>query len=158
MLALSTAIILVFVYLFGLSLRHLEKLPTLYKRLVLGLTFGTFGLVNVMTTTTIVPGLVIDGRNAFVIVASVFGGWVSGAVATVMILAYRVFVIGGMGAWPAALNLVPIIWIGVYWYKRDSVPTALQWLYLGCWCWRQFGHCFQLMLPVSLASLSCRLA
>lgn len=130
-LAQTLGVILGFAFLFGLCLPHIKQTPRLYQNVLLGIIFGLFGLYTLAQSFFVAPDLVFDLRNALIIVASVYGGVISAGIAAVFMMLYRYFVVGGDFALSAVFGILPIIWFGVYWYRRNSSPKWWQWMLLG---------------------------
>lgn len=67
-------------------------------KLIFGLVFGTTAVLAMMTSWTLRPGVVFDGRSVVVGLAGAFGGPLTGSIAAVLACGYRLWM-GGSGAW-----------------------------------------------------------
>src|SRR5579859_1821391 len=117
----------------ALAVFALVALPWLYKPLFrfgkdsiaagLGLIFGSVVAIGMMDPTVIAPGVFIDGRSPLMALAGFVGGPVTAAVATVIAVAYRIW-LGGLGVWVGVANvsLAGAIGVGVRWMalQRDG--------------------------------------
>lgn len=112
--------------LFSESLRRFEGL-------LVGLTYGTVGILTMNAPFSPVDGINLDGRAAFVAIAGIFGGTTGATIAGAACIAYRLH-LGGSGV-PVGIIGVFIaagvgVWIRSYLKKRHLQPGPL--ILLGC--------------------------
>ncbi|HEY1719620.1 MAG TPA: PAS domain-containing protein [Magnetospirillaceae bacterium] len=74
-----------------------DRESRLRDSLAIGLIFGCAALVAMRFTIEIGSGIIIDTRNVFILIGSLFGGPIGAGIATVMTAAYRL-TMGGIGA------------------------------------------------------------
>lgn len=87
------------------------------RALVLGTTCAVGGVFSMLAPVMLSPGVVVDGRATFVVVASFFGGPVAGMLTGAAVAAMR-FDIGGVGAWPAMLTIAILVAAGAIVHLR----------------------------------------
>lgn len=127
----NVSLIFSLVFIFGLFLPRLVQLPRRVYQVIFGSIFGLFGILNLMLAVTLEPGILVDLRSPFVVVAGVFSGAVGAFLAAGLIALYRLFVMGGVGALPAAASLLTVALVGIWWFRRCRMPSPLTWLLLG---------------------------
>lgn len=127
----NSLVILSFVFLFGMFLPRLNRLPHYVRNAIFGVMFGAFGIMNMISPFRLASGIIIDIRNPFIAVAGVYGGGIAATVSAAMIGAYRWFVIGGAGAPSGTVAIFFSIFVGVYWYYRRQQPQSYNWLLMG---------------------------
>ncbi|MHB1372904.1 MAG: EAL domain-containing protein [Thauera sp.] len=91
----TAALLLALSLLHGFSIRFLDGRPRL-TQLASGLIFGSVCLVGMTIPIHFAPGVIVDGRSVLLSMAALFGGPVTGLIAGVMAVAYRVW-LGGAG-------------------------------------------------------------
>lgn len=112
-------------FMFGLSINVLERYRSQYSNIILGVTFGMFGIFNMILGVEIVPGVVVDLRNPIVLVVGIYGGSVSAFISAFVIALYRIIVIGGVGAFPAVLSIFSVALFVSVLRRRFKRPTIL---------------------------------
>ncbi len=91
----TAALLLALSLLHGFSIRFLGGRPRL-AQLASGLIFGVTSLVGMMIPIHLAPGVIVDGRSVLLSMAALFGGPVTGLIAGVLAVAYRIW-LGGAG-------------------------------------------------------------
>ncbi len=89
--------------------RRLAIKPDRHDRILLGIGFGLAGIVVMLVSVEVADGILIDGRNVAVAIASLFGGLWTGALAAVCIGGTRLL-LGGDGAAFGALSTL-LAWL-----------------------------------------------
>ncbi|WP_295814559.1 diguanylate cyclase [uncultured Nitratireductor sp.] len=79
---------------------------------LIALVFAGGAVGSMSLPVQVAPGIIFDLRNAFVILAMSFGGWLTVGVTTVAAVAFRLW-IGGAGAAAGAVGIVMCAAIGV---------------------------------------------
>lgn len=74
-LAMSETLLILFAltFIFKQGMYRLDAYSLKVKQVTIGIIFGLFGIVNLMMSITLAPGLIIDLRNPVVLVAGIFG-------------------------------------------------------------------------------------
>jgi PAS domain S-box-containing protein len=98
------ALLIVFAGLYGFLLERLSKASRWLRQAVLGLAFALFALGCMQVRIDIAPGVIVDQRNAVVILAGAFGGPLSALIAAAVAGAYRAY-LGGSGIYGGLLGL-----------------------------------------------------
>ena len=114
--------------------RRLAIQPDRRYRILLGLGFGLAGIGVMLVSVEVADGILIDGRNVAIAVASLFAGPGAAALAAVCIGGTRML-LGGDGAIFGALQAL-LVWLGCLAYLRylpiDRIrPPAGRLLLLG---------------------------
>lgn len=112
-----------------LMLRFRQK--DLGYHIALGLTFGSGGVIGMMTPMNLMPGIFFDGRIIVLSVAALFGGPVTALISAAMCAGYRAWV-GGGGAWVGVATVVESAALGTVFYflrrrTKGFIPTAWMW-------------------------------
>lgn len=79
--------------------------PKRVSGVLLGILFGGFAVLSMLTAFVYQPGVVFDARSIVLFLAGLFGGGVAGAVAMVMAGIYRAL-LGGPGIWAGLATIV----------------------------------------------------
>jgi PAS domain S-box-containing protein len=120
-----------FVFVISLYLDRISHLPSSRFGVVVGLSFGLFGVLNLVFAVEIIPGVVVDVRSPFIIVSGFMGG-PPGVLTTAGILAlWRFFGIGGMGAVPGTIAILANIPLGYAAYRWRGTYQRAQLVGLG---------------------------
>lgn len=111
--------------------------PFQWKGKVLqGLLFGGAALIGMHYPFVLTEGIIFDGRSVVISMAAAFFGPVSGAIAAILALFYRYFVVGGSGVLTGLLVIVSAFLIGWAFfsyrkYKKLKKYSLIQLYLLG---------------------------
>jgi PAS domain S-box-containing protein len=112
---------------YGLLFRVLERSRTLGRQVLLGLFFGLFAVSCMHVKIPVHEGVIVDQRNAMVVLSGAFGGPLSAVVSAAMAGLYR-YHLGGGGVFAGAVGvcLSALAGIGVYQLRNriDTLPKA----------------------------------
>jgi len=92
---------------FSAIISHASR-SVLSIKIGLGMVLGGASVVTMLEPLTLGDGLIFDVRYAPIVLASAFGGWLSAVIATVMAIAFRLFV-GGAGVYAGILGLLLVM-------------------------------------------------
>lgn len=101
----NLAIFIALVALYGSLIAHIEKLSALYRQLIFGVIFGVFAIGCMFAKIPVVDGVIVDQRNAVIILSGAFGGPVSALLSALFAGAYRAY-LGGAGAFSGVVSVV----------------------------------------------------
>lgn len=93
----NLAIFIALVAIYGSIIAHIETLPGLRRQLILGLIFGFFAIGCMFAKIPVVEGVIVDQRNAVIILSGTFGGPVSALLSALCAGVFRAY-LGGAGA------------------------------------------------------------
>lgn len=91
----NLAIFIVFVTLYG-YVKRLEIQRAWIKPILVGLLFGITTLLCMRVRIHVAEGVIVDQRNAIIVLSTLFGGLPAGIVTLVMAASYRAY-LGGIG-------------------------------------------------------------
>lgn len=112
--------------IYSFIIRHFD-IKSLRYQLLSGLLFGAVAVIGMMSSVTVSPGIVFDGRSIVLAVAGLIGGPITAAVAVMIALAYRINM-GGAGMIMGVLVIVESALIGtLVFYLRKRYHQASQW-------------------------------
>ena len=97
----------------------LNRMTSPVRAFIEGILFGLFGLVAMLTPVTIAPGVYLDGRDIMLAVGAAFGGWTTGAVATLIVTVFRVE-LGGVGVLPGVGSAITSALLGALLFWRSG--------------------------------------
>lgn len=102
--------------------------------IIQGVLFGIVAIVGMMRPLVFSEGLIFDGRSVVLSLAALFFGPVSGIIAGIMALAFRLYQ-GGFGVLPGSLVIFFSVLIGSIYYEYikivDKKIKLMQLLYFG---------------------------
>jgi len=119
-LVVNTLIVFGFMFIFSLYYPILQTRREETRHVLIGLSFGLFGIVNMLLTVELITGVVVDVRAPFVIAGGIAGGLPGALIAGTMIAVWRGFVMGGLGATGGSLGMLATIPLGWAAYMRKS--------------------------------------
>ena len=95
------------------------------NRVLSGLLFGAVAVIAMMNPLVFSPGLIFDGRSIVISIAGFIGGWATALVASLLSMAYRVW-LGGPGAimGVSVITLSAIIGVAFHRLCRGRVDAA----------------------------------
>jgi PAS domain S-box-containing protein len=99
-----------------------------------GVLFGAFVLLGMYNSVEFHPGVIFDGRSIILSVAGLFGGPVTGLVAMLMALSYRIW-LGGAGVVMGAAVIVEAALAGIVFHylsvRYRKVPNWILYMLMG---------------------------
>jgi PAS domain S-box-containing protein len=93
---LAIFIVLIAIYSYMNSLFNNRR--SIPRQLFIGVSFGLIAIICMQVKIHVYEGVVVDQRNAIVILAGAFGGPISGIITAIFAGVYRIH-LGGMGMW-----------------------------------------------------------
>lgn len=127
----NTLLVLGFVFFFSIYFERLQTLPKLASQVIIGISFGIFGLINLLLAVEIAPGVVVDVRSPFIIIAGFMGGLPGTITAAILLGFWRYFVTSGTGALPGTLAILGNIPLGYLAYRWRGHRWRVRLLLLG---------------------------
>ena len=121
------AVILLFSYMFR------KKNEQTRHFVLMGVTCGLGATISMLDPIVIQQGVQVDGRNLFIGLAAVVGGYIGVAIAAAVAVVARVL-IGGAGVFVGIIAILSCAVIGVIWVYLDKLgyfSKKRRWLYLG---------------------------
>jgi PAS domain S-box-containing protein len=99
----------------------------LYQRsIVMGLVFGLTVIVCMQVKIPVHEGVVVDQRNAIIILAGAFGGPLAGLISAVIAAAYRIY-LGGAGVLGGCVGITLSLIAGyISFFNRARIDTPLK--------------------------------
>ncbi len=103
--------------------------PTVRRQLLLGVFFGLVALGSMYVKIPVTEGVIVDQRNAIIVLSGAFGGPFSALTSAAIAGAFRMY-LGGSGAMAGVFGvaLSAMVGAGLYymrWYKTDVVTLAV---------------------------------
>ncbi|MDP2365717.1 MAG: PAS domain S-box protein, partial [Ignavibacteria bacterium] len=95
----------------------------LISKVLQGLLFGVTAIVGMLNPFVLTEGIIFDGRSIVISLSTLFFGPVSGAIAAIMAVAFRLH-IGGGGTLMGTLVILSSFFIGFYFYLRKQKFSA----------------------------------
>lgn len=93
-----------------------------------GILFGLTALLAMMTPFHFGPGIIYDGRTIVIGIATLFGGPLTGGIASVIAASYRIFIVGGTGYLAGVLSILEAFIIGAIFYRiRKHTKPSQDW-------------------------------
>ncbi len=99
-------------------LSRLRFRDEVWPRLLSGLLFGGVAVAGMATPFQLQPGVIYDGRSIILVLAGLFGGTLSAAVAAALAASYRA-VLGGAGVWAGLASIIGPALLGLA-FRRAS--------------------------------------
>ncbi len=123
----NLAIFIVLVAVYGALNGFLEKRHHSLRQIVMGLAFGLSAIGCMNVKIPVYQGVIVDQRNAVVILSGAFGGPLSALLSALMAGSYRVY-LGGGGVLGGCVGLGLAALCGTALYKMrkkiDTIPKA----------------------------------
>ena len=91
----------------------------LISKIFQGLLFGATAIVGMLNPFVLTEGIIFDGRSIVISLCTLFFGPVSGVIAAIMAIAFRLH-IGGSGATMGTLVILSSFFIGLFFYLRNK--------------------------------------
>ncbi|MGV8080923.1 MAG: PAS domain S-box protein [Syntrophales bacterium] len=123
----NAALLLTIAYLFDVSAAHWKTERQSFRLASFGIIIGAVGIVVMMTSWTLMPGLIFDTRSVLLSISGLFFGFVPTVVAMAMTAALRIYQ-GGPGAIMGVSVIIATGAIGILWRKkRLSALAGMSW-------------------------------
>ncbi len=115
---LAIFIVLIAVYGYLNSLFNSRK--SILRQTLVGVSFGVIAIICMQVKIPVYEGVVVDQRNAIVVLGGAFGGPLSGVIIAIFAGAYRIH-LGGMGIWGGCfgLSLAALAGIVIHCQRRN---------------------------------------
>ncbi len=96
----------------------------LLRQITLGLVFGTAAIICMQVKIPVYEGVVVDQRNAVVILSGTFGGPLASLISAIFAGTYRIY-LGGSGVFGGCLGISLSAIAGIVcYYKRNKINTV----------------------------------
>jgi len=112
---LNTTLLISVSIITGMLFNKFEK-SNLWSNILYGILLGSVGIILVLNTVKLSPGLIFDTRSILVSVSALFFGALPTAIVVVIVGVCRIL-IGGPGTLPGILVLISSAVLGVLWNK-----------------------------------------
>ena len=119
----NIAILISFTLIYDLLWEKNGRFSKIIYKIFIGIVIGAIGIVLMLSTWEMVPGLVFDTRTVLLVNAGLFFGPVATIVAILIDIAFRAFQ-GGPGVWMGILTIISSGLIGLIWKKMALILTA----------------------------------
>ncbi len=100
----NLAIFIVLIAFYGFFISYFGESFSYKRQLTSGFCFGLFAIVCMHVKIPVAEGVIVDQRNAIVILSGAFGGPLSAILSAIMAGSYRVF-LGGLGKFGGVLGV-----------------------------------------------------
>lgn len=90
-----------------------------------GILFGLTAILAMMTPFRFESGIIYDGRTIVIGIATLFGGPLTGSMASAIAASYRIFIVGGSGYLAGVLSILEAFVIGAIFnrIRKHSKPS-----------------------------------
>ena len=96
----------------------------LISKILQGLLFGFTSVIGMLNPFVLTNGIIFDGRSIVISLCTLFFGPVSGVIASIMAVAFRLH-LGGGGALMGIMVILSSFFIGLFFYlKKQKLPEA----------------------------------
>ncbi len=92
----------------------------LISKILQGLLFGATSVIGMLNPFVLINGIIFDGRSIVISLCTLFFGPVSGAIASIMAVSFRLY-LGGGGALMGTLVILSSFFIGIYFYLKKQI-------------------------------------
>jgi len=122
----NLAIFIVLVAVYSVVNSYLEKSNPNKRQTAMGVVFGLFAIACMYVKIPVAEGVIVDQRNAIVVLSGVFGGPISAALSATMAGLYR-YSLGGTGVLGGVVgvNLAAVAGV-ILWYWRGKIDNLLK--------------------------------
>lgn len=93
----NLVVLILLVAVYGVFINQLEQIDKFARQIVMGAMFGIFAIICMYVKIPVYEGVIVDQRNAIVVLSGAFGGPVSAAMSALFAGLYRLY-LGGAGA------------------------------------------------------------
>jgi len=122
----NLALLIVFVAIYGFLIGRLRDVRPRGRQAALGVMFALFVFGCMQVKIPVAEGVVVDQRNAIIILAGAFGGPISGAIAAIAAASYRIY-LGGRGIYGGLLGISLSAAAGILIHsRRNGIDTVLK--------------------------------
>lgn len=119
-LAIFIVLIAVYSYINGL----IDNRRKLFRQLIMGLVFGSVAIICMQVKIPVYEGVLVDQRNAIIILGGAFGGPVAGVISAIFAASYRIY-LGGAGVPGGCVGVALSAIAGSFiYYKRKKIDTV----------------------------------
>ncbi|WP_425404364.1 ATP-binding protein [Hwanghaeella sp.] len=125
---ISVFVVLIVGYSFLID--HLQSRSPLARQILMGLYFGAIVLVAMNVKIPVAEGVIVDQRNALIVLAGAFGGPLAGVVAGAVAAAYRAY-LGGIGMEAGIFGVTLSVFVGCALYMARWRGNTVLALFLG---------------------------
>ena len=88
------------------------------NKIIQGLLFGATVIVGILNPFVLTPGIIFDGRSIIISICSLIFGPISGVIASVMAVSFRLY-IGGSGVTMGILVILSSFIIGLVFHHQE---------------------------------------
>lgn len=93
-----------------------------------GILFGLTAVLAMMTPFRFETGIIYDGRTIVIGIATLFGGPLTGSIASAIAAGYRIFIVGGTGYLAGVLSILEAFVIGAIFNRiRKHAKLSHEW-------------------------------
>lgn len=103
-------------------------------RVIFGIIAGILGCILMVYSVTVMPRVILDFRNIAIILASIFGGFVSSITASVIIGTFRIMNFGITTSSVIALVVAVVMGIGCPIVISKTLSLSKKWAYATLFC------------------------
>ena len=100
----NLAIFIILVAVYGFLNSSLEKKNPIIRQIILGFTFAIFTIGCMNVKIPVAEGVIVDQRNAIVIISGIFGGPIAAIISALLGGIYRAY-LGGIGVLGGCVGL-----------------------------------------------------
>lgn len=126
----NISVFVVLVYGYSQLIERLQGRTALVRQLVLGLFFGLITFVSMHVKIPVVEGVIVDQRNALIVLSGAFGGPLAALVCGVMAGVFRAY-LGGAGMVAGIFGVTLSALFGVALYMVLARANSVAVLFLG---------------------------
>lgn len=119
----NTALLIALTFLNSFAHRKLAGFTLESRSILLGFLFGAIAIIGMQIPVTITEGVIIDGRTVIVMLAGVFGGWITGVVSALCVLLYRLY-LGGIGTGAGIGAILTAMAVGIAFAMHWQIRPA----------------------------------
>lgn len=125
----NLVVLILLVAVYGVFIKQLERFDKFTRQIVMGAMFGIFAIICMYVKIPVYEGVIVDQRNAIVVLSGAFGGPVSAVVSAVFAGLYRIY-LGGAGAMGGVVGVTLAAIAGAVMYllpitHRNLITTAI---------------------------------
>ncbi|QQS36954.1 MAG: PAS domain S-box protein [Ignavibacteriales bacterium] len=122
-------------------------------KLLQGLLFGITAIIGMMNPYVLSEGIIFDGRSIIISLCALFFGPLSGILASIIALVYRLS-LGGGGMMMGSFVILSSFLAGIFFYKRKKSLAAKKYPILKLYIFGLIVHAFMLLFILLLPSKS----
>lgn len=136
-LFLNATIMITFITIgnqFVLKGREINKYSSFLFKNIFGIITGILGCILMIYSVTVAPSVIVDFRNIAIIIASIFGGFISSIIAGVVIGAFRILYFGVTTSSIIAFIVSIIMGLGCPIIATRVISLKKKWGYQTLFC------------------------